>query len=362
MPAIKVAVLFGGCSPEYSVSLQSAYSVLSSMDRTKYEPIPIGITRSGKWFRYYGDISGILSDIWHRDKTGCVPAFISPERGGHMIIELHYKHVVKTVFDIAFPVLHGKNGEDGTLQGLLETAGIPFVGCGMFCSALCMDKHKAHEAVARIGIKTPASFVASRKDDMNNIRKAAGKLAFPLFVKPVKAGSSFGISLIGKEEDLPDAVENAFLYDDQIVLEERIRGFEVGCAILGNDELILGRLDEIELCGGFFDYTEKYTLKTSKIHCPARIDELTASRISQTAVSIYRALGCRGFARVDLFLTPEGDIVFNEVNTIPGLTGHSRYPIMMKEAGYSLPDLVDKLICLGLADEQFFPTGKAFIK
>ncbi|NLO47139.1 MAG: D-alanine--D-serine ligase VanG [Clostridiales bacterium] len=352
MQAKRVLVLFGGCSPEYSVSLQSAYSVLSVLDRRKIEPIAIGITRSGKWFRYFGDLSGILSDTWHLRKSECTPALISPDRDRHVVIELHKNQIIQTEFDIAFPVLHGKNGEDGTLQGLFEAAGIPFVGCGMLCSALCIDKYKAHEAVARIGIKVPACFIASGKVSMEEIQNMAENLTFPLFVKPVKAGSSFGISQIERAEELPGAVDTALLYDDQVILEERITGSEVGCAILGNDELVLGTPDEIELNGGFFDYTEKYTLKTSKIHVPARIDKHTAAQISQTAVSIYKVLGCRGFARVDLFLTPENDIVFNEVNTIPGLTAHSRYPNMMKGAGYQLSDIVNKLISLGLADEN----------
>ena len=207
-----------------------------------------------------------------------------------------------------------------------------------------MDKDRAHRLAALAGVEVPKSFAFGRDAAFDEILKRAGELGWPLFVKPVRAGSSFGVSRVKEPLALPDAVREAFRYDSEILLEEAVPGFEVGCAVLGNQTLITGAVDEIELARGFFDYTEKYTLKTSAIHCPARIPEETAGHIQEAARKIYRALGCRDFARVDMFLTPEGRIVFNEVNTIPGFTSHSRYPSMMKAAGIGFSELLTRMI------------------
>ena len=169
-------------------------------------------------------------------------------------------------------------------------------------------------------------------------------VGYPLFVKPVKAGSSYGITKVQIEKDLLPALELAFQHDNEVIIEENIAGFEVGCAVMGIDTLTVGEVDEIELSGGFFDYTEKYTLKTSTIYVPARISRTVSDKIKETAKLLYKAMGCSGFARVDLFLTPEGRIVFNEINTIPGFTEHSRFPGMMKAAGISLPEILDTVI------------------
>jgi D-alanine---D-serine ligase len=343
-----VVVIFGGCSSEYDVSLHSAYSVISNLDREKYNIITLGITREGQWYRYTGPIENIPENTWFLDKKHCRAALISPDRPLHLLLELYSSSVRQTAIDIVFPVLHGKNGEDGTIQGLCELAGIPLVGCGTFSSALCMDKHRAHELVSHIGISVPKAVCFETAPSDNALQKMTEGLSIPLFVKPVKAGSSFGISKVMRREDLQAAVKNAFMYDNAVIAEENIEGFEVGCAVMGNDELTIGRVDEIELKDGFFDYEEKYTLKTSKIHMPARIDAETEERIKETAARIYRTLGCAGFARVDMFLTPDKEIVFNEVNTIPGFTSHSRYPNMMKGIGMGFPELVDRLIELGL--------------
>ena len=212
-----------------------------------------------------------------------------------------------------------------------------------------MDKDRAHRLAALAGIDVPKSFAFSRNADFQEVKQCAGLLGWPLFVKPVRAGSSFGISKVTAPQELSAAVRQAFSYDSEILLEEAIPGFEVGCAVLGNETLLTGAVDEVELARGFFDYTEKYTLKTSAIHCPARISEETAGRVRDAACKIYRILGCRDFARVDLFLTPEGRIVFNEVNTIPGFTAHSRYPSMMKAVGIDFTELLTRMIELEVA-------------
>lgn len=331
-----IVIVFGGCSPEYGVSLQSAYSIIKHMDKAKYNPVLIGITREGAWFRYYGEIEAIPEDTWQEQKRN--PAILSPDRRTHGILEFTSRGVEATRIDAAMPVLHGSNGEDGTIQGLIELAGIPLIGCGSLASALCMDKDRAHKIVSLTGIRVPQAVVIRRRDPIPR------NLSYPGFVKPVRAGSSFGISKVFREEELEKAVELAFRYDDEVIIEEAIEGREVGCAVMGNEELVIGQVDEIELERGFFDYEEKYTLKTSKIHMPARIDEETADRIRAAAAEIYRALGCTGFARVDMFLTPDKEIVFNEVNTIPGFTVHSRFPGMLQGIGMSFDQIVDRLL------------------
>jgi D-alanine---D-serine ligase len=344
----KIAVLFGGYSSEYPVSLQSAYAIISNIDVRRYETILIGITKEGSWFRYYGDIENIPKDTWHTEDQDCVPVIMSPDRNLHGMIELRKNGNKYIRIDGAFPVLHGRNGEDGTVQGLIELAGIPLIGCGTLCSALCMDKDRAHKLVLAEGISVPKSIVLTKHYDNVILFDKTKELTYPMFVKPVKAGSSFGITKVLEKGGLPEAVKTAFDFDNEVIIEENIEGFEVGCAVLGNQELTIGEVDEIELTEGFFDYTEKYTLKSSQIHMPARIDEQTAEQIKQTAAEIYKLLGCKGFARVDMFLTPDKRIVFNEVNTIPGFTSHSRYPNMMKGIGLPFAELLARLIELGI--------------
>ncbi|HEX2926776.1 MAG TPA: D-alanine--D-serine ligase VanG [Ruminiclostridium sp.] len=342
-----IAIIFGGCSPEYEVSLNSASSVIEHLRSDIYNPILIGITREGEWFRYYGSVDKIRDNTWF-ETDKCVPVAFSQSRSVHGFYEFKKGGAGVTYVDAAFPVLHGKNGEDGTVQGMLELAGIPFVGCGTLCSALCMDKELAHQIAQTAGVRTPISISAEKGIPLQEIILQAETLGFPVYVKPARAGSSFGITRVNSGEKLEKAIITAFEYDNKIVIEENIDGFEVGCAVLGNDDLILGEVDEIELQDGFFDFNEKYTLKTSKIHMPARIDRSTAKRIKNTAVILYKALCCSGFARVDMFLTPKGEIVFNEVNTIPGFTAHSRYPNMLRGAGLSFESVVDRLIRLAM--------------
>ena len=343
-----VAVIFGGYSPEYDVSLKSAYSIINAIDRDKYEVILLGITRHGRWHRYAGSAEDIISDEWRLDTDNLQNAIISPSRGAGLLIIDNYGVAVPVSVDVVFPVLHGRYGEDGTIQGLCELAGIPVVGSGSAASALCMDKDRSHKLVSLAGIRIPKSICFEHAPADDESRSAMKELGLPLFVKPVKAGSSFGITKVEDDSQLSEAVNTAFTYDDAIIMEEYIDGFETGCSVVGNDELMTGRIDEIELTHGFFDYEEKYTLKTSKIHMPARIDGEMERRLQETAMAIYRALGCSGYARIDIFLSSKGEIIFNEANTIPGFTSHSRFPSMMKGVGIEYPELVDMLIQLGM--------------
>ena len=342
-----ILVLFGGCSTEHDISLQSAQGVLEHMDRSRWLPLMVGITCQGEWLCYNGPVSAIGDGSWEQDRSHCTPCTLSLDRDKHQLLLLGDR-VSRVSFDGAFPILHGKNGEDGTVQGLLELAGIPFAGCGALSSALCMDKDRSHRLTALAGVSSPKGLVFAAGADRADIQAAADTLGYPLFVKPVRSGSSFGISRVTQPAGLLPAVEEAFGHDREVLLEEAVDGFEVGCAVLGNEALTLGRVDEIELSGGFFDFAEKYTLKTSAIHCPARISPEKAQEIQQAAKTVYRALDCRGFARVDLFLTAGGQVLFNEVNTIPGFTAHSRYPNMMKAAGLDFASLVTRILELGV--------------
>lgn len=343
MKKLTIAVIFGGCSPEYGVSLQSASAVIQAMNQNEYQLVLIGISKKGNWYHFRGEMKQIAEDTWCNQKD-CLPAAIIPNRDSAEIVVFHSHCNEKIHIDAAFPILHGKNGEDGTVQGYIELAGIPLIGCGTLASALCMDKIRAHKLVEAAGISVPSGCVIDQTNMMSSIENQADVLGYPLFVKPVHAGSSFGITKVSIPEDLSEAIKLAFQYDHQVILEAAIDGFEVGCAIMGNHELTIGEVDEIELSKGFFDFTEKYTLKSSSIHVPARISKQETEEVKQTAEKIYQVLGCRGFARVDMFICSDRKIVFNEVNTIPGFTSHSRFPNMMKARGFSFEQVIEKII------------------
>ncbi len=339
----RIAVLFGGCSNEHSISLQSAQSVMEALEG-RHVLIPIGITRQGAWYHYTGPIQSIGDGTWEQDKSCLVPALLSPDRQTSGILEWTQTGLRVLPVDLVFPVLHGKNGEDGTIQGLVEMAGLPLVGCGTLASALCMDKYRAHLLAGLAGVASPRGVLFQKGESADQIRHRAAPLKLPLFIKPVRSGSSLGITKISNFDDLLPAVQAAFEHDDRVLAEENVEGVEIGCAVLDGKPLFFGKIDEIELSDGFFDFTEKYTLKTSKIHMPARIDDEIEARVRKAAAAVWQALDCKGYARIDFFLTPRGEILFNEVNTIPGFTSHSRYPNMMRGAGLAFEDLLDRLI------------------
>ncbi len=340
----RVLIVFGGCSSEHEVSLQSAHAVLSHLDTEHFEVVPVGITAEGKWFYFAHGWQGLLNGGW---ETCCVPCTLSLDRSRRGLLLLDGSGQCLPL-DAVFPILHGRNGEDGTIQGACELAGLPVIGCGTLSSALCMDKERAHRLVEAAGIRVPKSKVFASNAPRAEMEAAAKSIGFPLFAKPLRAGSSFGASRVECIQQLSGALDNASAFDNEMILEEAIPGFEVGCAVIGCGELTVGAIDEVELETGFFDYEEKYTLKSAKIHCPARISSHQAAQIQQAAKTVYRALNCRVMARVDLFLTPEGEIVFNEVNTIPGFTAHSRFPTMMCAGGLTFSELITRLIELGV--------------
>ncbi len=344
-----VLVIFGGMSNEYEVSLKSAAAAIENMDLSKYNLMMLGITQEGKWLRFFGDVEMIRNHTWLTDKS-CVEAFISPSREQKGLIELSREGYKVTEVDVVFPILHGKFGEDGTIQGLLELSGIPFVGCRTLASAICMDKAITHRLVAKEGIKVARSIVLYKEDRNAEQRLEEVDIKLPVYIKPAKSGSSIGITKVFHFEQLEDAISKAFLEDDKVVIEENINGFEVGCAILGNENPMIGEVDEIELMGDFFDFNEKYMLANSKIHMPARVEKEVAHQIKKTAIKIYEILSCTGLARVDMFLTQGNEIYFNEVNTLPGFTSSSRYPKMMSSIGLSYTDVITRLIELALEE------------
>lgn len=344
-----IAVIFGGCSTEYSISLESAEAVISHMDLEAFNPVMVGISRQGEWFLFRGEAKKISANTWC-NPADCIPVMLSSKREEGGLVALEKNALVKIPLHGAFPVMHGKNGEDGTIQGALELAGIPVVGCSVLASALCMDKYRAHNLASAAGVLVPKSFLVEKNMPMERVLKEAEKIHYPLFVKPVRSGSSYGISKVLTDGDLPEAVKLAFEHDERVIVEEAIAGFEVGCAVMGNEELVVGVVDEIEIGEGFFNFKEKYSLETASIHLPARVSPELTERIKATAKNIYRTLDCRGFARVDMFLRGSKEIIFNEVNTIPGFTAHSRFPNMMRAAGVSLSEIISKAIALAVGE------------
>lgn len=345
MDRLKVGVVFGGCSEEHPISVKSAHEVARHLDLAKYEPYYVGITASGAWRLCDGP-----GPDWENGSSR--PAVLSPDRSipGLLVLGEGPSARYETIgLDVVLPVLHGKLGEDGAIQGLLELAGIPYAGCDVQSSALCMDKSLAYMVAADAGIPTPRFWTVTADEDVD-----PGQLTYPVFVKPARSGSSFGVSKAAHEDDLPAALETARRYDAKVLIEEAVVGSEIGCAILGDDrDLLAGEVDQIALSHGFFrihqeDQPEQGS-DNSTVNCPADIPPAARSRVQETAKAVYRALGCRGLARVDMFLTEDGRVVLNEVNTLPGMTSYSRYPRMMAAAGLPLGDVLDRLVSLALA-------------
>ena len=346
----KALILFGGVSSEHDISLISAKSVIENTPKDKYDIITVGITKDGRWYLYTGDVENLPEDKWLCDKDKLKPAVISPDRADHGIIVLGEK-TEKIKVDVVFPVLHGKNGEDGAVQGLLQLAGIPFVGCDMISSACCMDKVITNTLLDEAGI-AQAKWLGLKEHEYKEngeefIKKAEEYLGYPIFVKPANAGSSVGVSKAADKDSLKRAIAKAFKEDTKLVLEEGITGKEIECAVLGNEEPIASLVGEIESCNDFYDYDAKYINEASKLYIPARIEQKISDEIRETAVRAYKALGCSGLARVDFFVR-EGDnkVLLNEPNTIPGFTSISMYPKMFQKSGVEYPELIDRLFML----------------
>lgn len=341
MDRLKIAIIFGGCSEEHPISVKSAQEVAKNLDIEKYEPFYIGITKSGVWkLCHYPDAN------W--ENGSCSPVMLSPDRSIHGLLVLDQGQYKTIRLDMVFPVLHGKLGEDGAMQGLLELSGIPYAGCDIQSSALCMDKSLAYVVAGKAGIATPNFWIVAANGNID-----ADRLTYPVFVKPARSGSSFGVSKVCRKEELLCALETARQYDSKVLIEEAVVGSEVGCAILGSDkDLIAGEVDQICLSHGFFRIHQENKPESgsenSTVNVPADIPAEARLLVQETAKAIYRALGCRGLSRVDMFLKEDGKVILNEVNTLPGMTSYSRYPRMMATAGLTFAEVIDRLVSLTL--------------
>ena len=347
----KLCVLFGGASTEHEVSCRSTESVLNHINREKYEIITVGITRDGRWLRYSGgDPAAIRSGAWEQhpqNETCC----ISPDTAVHGLM---YGDGRTERIDVIFPVLHGLNGEDGTMQGLFELARIPYVGCGVAASANTMDKaitklfaEREHITQAKYLVIHQRKF---EKDPDGIASDAAEKLGLPLFVKPARAGSSIGVGKAKTVADVRRCIEEAFRFDRKLVLEECIVGQEIEVAVFGDadGEVLTSCVGEIAPAQEFYTYSAKYDDDGSELFIPARIPQAASEQVRSSAERLYRSLSCFGLSRADFFLRSDGTVVFNEINAIPGFTSISMYPQLFEASGIPYPELIDRLIQLAL--------------
>ena len=355
MKKLSVCILFGGMSPEHEVSLRSAESVLNNIDKEKYNIFPVGITRDGDWVLYGGkDYSKLVTGEW-RSCPENRRATISPVRG-QGLLSFEGDCVVRERIDVVFPVLHGENGEDGAMQGLLQMAGIPYVGPHISASAVAMDKSLTKLVVDHAGVPQAAWQLVRDAELENHMENTLdlleNRFRYPMFVKPAGTGSSVGVSKAADREKLKAALTAAGKYDSKILVEEFIRGKEIEVAVLGNKNPVASVCGEIDSGAEFYDYDAKYITDTSTAYIPARIPEDLQNRIREAAVRVFRAVGCQGLSRVDFFATEDDRLVFNEINTIPGFTSISMYPKLFEASGMPYSRLIDELLKLALEAAQ----------
>lgn len=352
MKKLSVCILFGGISPEHEVSLRSAESVLNNIDKNKYTVFPVGITREGDWILFGGyDYSMLPKGTW-KNHPNNRRAAISPVRG-QGLLSFEGDCVVRQRIDVVFPVLHGENGEDGAMQGLLQMAGIPYVGPHVAASAVAMDKTLTKLVVDQAGVPQAAWQLVNSSDLENRMENTLStvelRFRYPMFVKPAGTGSSVGVSKVADREALRNALLLAAQYDRKILVEEFINGREIEVAVMGNENPVASICGEIDSGADFYDYDAKYLTDTSTAYIPARIPDDVGEIVRDAAVKVYRAVGCQGLSRVDFFVTyDENRVVFNEINTIPGFTSISMYPKLFDASGFPYPQLIDELIRLAL--------------
>ena len=353
MKKINVGILFGGKSAEHEVSLQSAKNVIDALDKKKYNPVLIGIDKTGKWL--LNDSSKFLLNsnnpkLIKLNQAGDNVALVPESKG--KISNLSGVDIHKSI-DVIFPILHGPFGEDGTVQGLLKLANIPFVGASVLGSAIGMDKDVAKRLLRDAGIPI-AKFSACKKDDaLPEYDSAVKELGQPFFIKPANLGSSIGIGKVNNGPEYKKYAEEAFKYDTKIILEEYIEGREIECAVLGNEKPIASVPGEIIVCDhDFYSYEAKYIdEKGAVLEIPAKIPEKAGNIVRELAVKTFKILLCEGMARVDFFLKKDGKVIVNEINTMPGFTTISMYPRLWEASGIPYKELIDRLI--QLAFERF---------
>ena len=351
---LSVCILFGGVSPEHEVSLRSAESVLNNIDKQKYNIFPVGITKDGDWILFGGDDYSMLPAGTWQNCPANRRAAISPVHG-QGLLSFENDCVVRERIDVVFPVLHGENGEDGAMQGLLQIAGIPYVGPHVASSAACMDKTMTKLVADHAGVRQADWMLVTDADYEHSAEQVLDRLEthfhYPVFVKPAGTGSSVGVSKARSREELEHALQAALKYDKKVLVEEFIDGQEVEVAVLGNDNPFASVCGEIDAGADFYDYEAKYISDCADLYIPARISEEVSERVRETAVQVYQALGCRGLSRVDFFVTRDGqEVVFNEINTIPGFTSISMYPKLFEASGIPYAELIDDLLALALVE------------
>lgn len=340
----KVAILYGGRSVEHAVSVNSARNIFEYIDKKKFEPVPIGITKSGEWFF----TAGVSKEIENGSPLGLVlnpsrPSFTKLNDGSRMEV------------DIVFPVLHGTDGEDGSVQGLLKAMALPMVGTGVLGSALSMNKIVAKRLLREAGLPV-TDFLTFRYDEKDKISYIAisRKLGVPFMVKSASLGSSVGVTKVKTRKDFKAAVEEAFRYDDEMLAEEYITGREIECALLGNAPAEASYPGEIVISKSyeFYTFDAKYVDPDAvRIDVPAKLTKAVAEKIRKVSRKAFETLHCEDFSRIDLFLDKKGNVYINEINTIPGFTNSSMYPMMWKERGIGFTDLISRL--LNLAQERY---------
>lgn len=339
-----IVVLFGGSSSEHEVSCVSATTVIEHINKEHYEVILVGITKEGEWL-LVSSVEDIKNGSWRKSKTN---AILSPDRKQKALVVLEGSKASQRPVDVVFPVLHGLNGEDGTMQGLLELSGIPYVGCGVLASAVSMDKLYTKIIVNTLGIRQ-ADFVAVMEKDLEQmmevVEKVEAKLSYPVFIKPSNAGSSQGVSKAHNREELMEGLNKAVEHDRKILVEENIIGREIECAVLGGNEVKASGVGEIVAAAEFYDYDAKYNNSDSQTILSPELPEGIERRVREYATKIFKAVDGYGLARVDFFLTKDtNEVVFNEINTLPGFTSISMYPMLWEAKGIAKQQLVEKLI------------------
>ena len=352
-----VVLLFGGMSSEHEVSRVSVGNFVNNIDREKYEVLTVGITKEGRWLYTEATAAQMADGSWE-ELAGNMACVISPDRADHgMILFTPEGHVEKVHVDVVIPVLHGLWGEDGTVQGLLELAGIPYVGCGVLASAVCMDKAVANALFEANGVPHTRWLAADRweiESDLEGVCEGVEKkLGWPVFVKPANAGSSVGISKVSSRDELKKAIDLALENDRKVVFEAFVDGQEVECAVIGSDPAVATRPGEILAGAEFYTYDDKYKNGVSQTVIPAHLPEAKMDEVKTYAAMAYTALNCEGLARCDFFVEHgTGRVLINEINTFPGFTSISMYPKLMEHEGLPVPALIDRLIALALERKE----------
>ncbi|WP_066175822.1 D-alanine--D-alanine ligase [Bacillus marinisedimentorum] len=348
---LRVGLVFGGKSAEHEVSLQSAKNIVDAIDKDKYDVTLLGIDKEGKW--HLNDSSKYLINeenpkLIQLNKSDQSIAVI-PGEEDRQVLNVTRSNPIEQL-DVIFPIVHGTLGEDGSIQGMLRIANIPYVGADVLGSAVCMDKDIAKKLLKSAGINVADSLTYRRSSRQAiSFEEVKETLGLPCFVKPASQGSSVGVSKVYDEEGFNKAVEEAFSYDHKILIEKAVKGREIECAVLGNDEPEASLPGEILPQGDFYSYDTKYIDENGAIlEMPAKLNDEQIDEIKKTAIETFKVLECQGMARVDFFLTEDGQLIINEVNTLPGFTKISMYPKLWEISGLSYPELIDRLIQLGI--------------